>query len=491
MNAVAKTGTRGTAATRQNRNEVALVWRGHRFSYDSFRQLIDRKQQALAGLSLPSGRPVAVEADKSPGTLALIHALRTQEVPVLILPRGLGAEIRPEVAARAGASIELVDGAAGIERRELKIGDSTVPEVASRAAFILTTSGSTGIPKGVCLPESALTRFSAWARRMFDIGPGTRVLSYAPLNFDLHLLEVWATLDAGGTVVLVDTETAADPTALQRLVAEALPHVLEGVPLLYQHLASSSLGALREVRHLIVTGESTPQVLRVALAAHCPGAMFHNVYGSTETNDSFVFSCGSTDFASLVRLPIGRAIDDTEFRVVDDSGADLTTAGEGELHTSTAFAALGYTDPSLTEAAFYQRSDTAGRIHWFYRTGDMVTRDSDGVLSLAGRRDYIVKVRGVRTNLKDVEQAIESHPDVICAVACVIIEDDGVARIYAVLEASTTLSTLVLRQHLSLHLPRTAIPSRFFVSDRPLPRTTTGKPDRKATIAAMTRNGAP
>jgi acyl-coenzyme A synthetase/AMP-(fatty) acid ligase len=482
--------------TKINRDEqegaerVALVWRGQRLGHDGFRQLIHQKRAALAGLSLPPGRPVVVESNKAPGTIALIHALRQAGIPVLILPRGLGAEIRPEVAGRAGAGIELVDGAAGIERHELQIGDRVVPEAASRAAFILTTSGSTGVPKGVGLPELALTRFSAWARRTFDIGPGTRVLSYAPLNFDLSLLEVWATLDAGGTVVLVDPETAADPAALQRLVAEERPHLVEGVPLLYQQLVSAPTGILVDVRHLIVTGEATPQPLRAALARHCPGAAFHNIYGSTETNDSFVFSCGASEFASRVKLPIGQPIDDTEFRVVDEDGWDLTAAGEGELHTATAFAALGYTEAALTEAAFYRKTDADGVIHWFYRTGDMVNRDEDGALSLVGRRDHIVKVRGVRTNLKDVEQAIESHPEVVGVVACVVTEDDGVARIHAVLEASSMLSTLALRQHLSSRLPRTAIPSRFIVSTQPLPRTTTGKPDRKALIAALTHIGA-
>jgi hypothetical protein len=122
---------------------LALVWRGRRIDYASFRQLVDLKLAELTSFSLPSGRPVAVEADKSPGTMALIQALRQAEVPVLILPRGLGSEIRPKVAARAGSVIELVDGAAGIERRVLPVDDCAVPEAARHAAFILTTSGST------------------------------------------------------------------------------------------------------------------------------------------------------------------------------------------------------------------------------------------------------------------------------------------------------------------------------------------------------------
>lgn len=430
-----------------------------------------------------------VEADKSPATLALLQALRQEQIPVLILPRGLGPQLSLAVAARAGARVELRAQGDGVLRSELPIGDVEAPEAARRAALILTTSGSTGIPKGVCLPATALIRFFAWVRRTFEAGPGTRVLSYAPLNFDLSLLELWATLDAGGTVILVDAETAADPVSLQQLVAEHRPQLMEGVPLLYQQLVSAPLGTLESVRHVIVTGEATPQPLRAALAAHCPTAKFHNVYGSTETNDSFVFSCGAGEFGSLERLPIGRTIEETRFRIIDEDGAELAGAGEGELHTSTPFIALGYTDPTLTEAAFYTHSDDAG-VHRFYRTGDMVERDESGTLRLVGRRDHVVKVRGVRTNLKDVEQAIESHPEVRCAVACLVTEDDGVARLHSVVETSGSLSALDLRCHLVGRLPRSAIPSRFVISRRPLPRTTTGKPDRKSLAAYLTRDGA-
>lgn len=472
----------------------ALIWRGRSVTYRDLRDRVEAARLDLEARGLSDVGTAAVEARKDPGTIALIGAMRACGVAVLVLPRGLGAEARAAVCARAGAGIELFAGPDGVETRALS--ESPAPggppdggaarAAVEPAAFVLTTSGSTGIPKGVRLPPDAVARFSAWARDAFEIGPGVRVLSYAPLNFDLSLLEVWATLDAGGTAILVEPDQAADAAALIRLVADEAPDVLQGVPLLYKLLDQAPVGAFADARHVIVTGEHAPRSLRERMRAHFPMARFHNVYGSTETNDSFVFSCDGDVFAALERLPIGAPISGTRHRIVAEDGADLVGAGVGELHTATPFAALGYTDPALTAAAFYAREEGEARC-WYYRTGDVVERDEAGAIHLVGRRDFIVKVRGVRTNLKDVEAALEAHPDVELAVVCPVTDEAGETALHGVVQTrvGTRVSTLALRQLCAARLPRTAIPGRFTVTDRPLPRTSTGKPDRKQVAATL------
>ncbi|MBI4723815.1 MAG: AMP-binding protein, partial [Rhodomicrobium sp.] len=359
---------------------TALVWRGHRVSFETLWYLVKNTTEHINALSLPPRGVLAVSAQKSPRVIALLLALRHLYHPVLIVPEQLGAEARHGVYEHANAYAELSAGY-GTDAPQPHI--AIVNETASlnaneNVAMILTTSGSTGIPKGVRLSGSAITNFFRWAQAAFSIQPGTTVLSYAPLNFDLSLLEVWAALDAGATVVLVDADQAADAKALQKLVSQHNPDLMQGVPLLYKLLLQQPTLPFRPDAHIIVTGEPTPRELRQSLADAFPAARFHNVYGSTETNNSFMFSVSAAEFAGLANVPIGNPIAGTCYRIVNDSGEALIGLGRGELHTSTPFAALGYTDARLDDLAFYEHE---GRR--YYCTGDIAERHADGCIHLA------------------------------------------------------------------------------------------------------------
>jgi acyl-coenzyme A synthetase/AMP-(fatty) acid ligase len=194
-----------------------------------------------------------------------------------------------------------------------------------------------------------------------------------------------------------------------------------------------------------------------------PKARFHNIFGCTETNDSFIYE---VDPATLTgKMPIGRPIAGTEALVSD----------AGELLVATPFQTDGYLNSALNADTF-QVID--GRV--FYRTGDLVTRDEDGLYSLQGRADWQVKVRGVRTNLQEVEQVIAAHPEVLEAVVVPLPDEQAGVRLHAHVSRhpSSTLTSLRLRTHAGEHLPRHAIPTSVHITDVPLPRTSTGKPDR-------------
>ncbi len=349
--------------------------------------------------------------------------------------------------------------------------------------LILTTSGSTGVPKGVLLSDAGLSRFFAWGEKQFALSTGRRVFSYAPLNFDLSLLEIWAALHAGATVIAVSAREAVDGRLLRDMIREHRPHLLEGVPLLYRLLLQGADCPLPAPSDLIVTGEASSGDLRRLIAEHFPRSRCHNVYGSTETNDSFIFSTSSADFGTIDRFPIGRPIEGTRYRIVTDEGYDLEGAGVGELHTSTPFAALGYTNKERTGASFYRHDDCS-----FYRAGDVVRRDEDGALVLLGRKDLNIKVRGVRTNLRDIEIALERHPSVRAAVVSPLRDsagDGSILHASVQIDEDAPVTALALRRHCADHLPRTALPHRFTVDAAPIPRTPnpeprTPNPDGKA-----------
>ncbi|MEU1114303.1 AMP-binding protein [Streptomyces sp. NPDC005866] len=146
---------------------------------------------------------MALPAVKSPRTIAVILACLLARRPLLLPSPDLGTDVVERLYEQAGVGHVLAPGRPPAARRSPG-ADLT------GTALLLTTSGSTGLPKIVPLSGAALDRFAAWAGDAFGIGPGTTVLNYAPLNFDVCLLDVWTTLARGGRVVLVD----ADPLAV-------------------------------------------------------------------------------------------------------------------------------------------------------------------------------------------------------------------------------------------------------------------------------------
>lgn len=456
----------------------ALVNAAGSVSYHEFRGLVERFAKLLTLKTLPPSAVVAVEASKSIQTIVMVAALEHAGHPVLIVAANTAVEVKRAIYRAAGAVGEIVCDCG----EPVVLWSDVTDEFGSEPApdgiapmFILTTSGTTGVPKGVRLPSDSVRSFMEWGQAYFDIAPNRVLLSYAPLNFDLSLLEIWAALNGGATVLLVDGAQAADGHSIRSLVRAHMPHLIQGVPLLFRLLQEEPETTFPFVTDAIITGEAAPLALREAMVRAFPNARFHNVYGATETNDSFIFSLQAATFGSLETLPIGEPIASTWYKIVDDENRVVEGAGVGELHTATPFAALGYTNAQLTERSFYTDGD-----HAFYRTGDLVERDREGAIRVLGRRDLVVKVKGVRTNLRDVEIALEKHPGVQSAVVCPLQDAVGTAILHAVVQLEEPVSSLALRQHCAATLPRSAIPSRFTVGANPLPRTSTGKPDRNA-----------
>lgn len=446
----------------------ALGWHGRWVSYA---ELADLTRQAGVRTEQWGPGPVAVVSKKSPETLALVLACVLAGRPVLLPSPDLGRRALDLLVDQVGCQRVATVTGAGIESRAVQ-GPDPHP-VGATARFLLTTSGSTGVPKIVPLPAEATERFVRWATARFGLGPGVTVLNYAPLNFDLCLLDIWATLGSGGCVALVDSDHAVNPRHLVGLFETSEIHVVQAVPMFFRILTEAA-GTARYpgVRHLILTGDHTPRRLRSLLPERFPHARFHNIYGCTETNDSFLHSFDAATAAGREVLPLGRPLPGVVARVVTD-GVDLVGPGSGELWVSTPFQTPGYLHGG--EERFVREPD--GRT--YFRTGDMVRREQDGELSLVGRTDFQVKVRGVRVNIEEVERVISEHADV--AEVGVVAIPDAMAgnQLHAVVRrGSGRLTGLRLRQHCAARLARAAIPSTIHIVDTPLPMTSTGKVNR-------------
>jgi acyl-coenzyme A synthetase/AMP-(fatty) acid ligase len=461
-------------------DDPALLWRGAAVTY---RELAAGMRAGAGWVADAAPGPVGVAAEKSPGAvmfvLGCLAAGRTVVLPSPALPDDTLTTLFDRAGCGAVATATHVATA-------LEQGEDAAPALvdAGRTSFMLTTSGSTGVPKLVPLTAGAVERFAHWVHEVFDVGPGRRVLNYAPLNFDLCLFEIWATLRHGGCVVLVDPANAADGGALADLLDTAAPHVVQAVPLFYQLVADAAGDArtLSSVAHVIVTGDALNPARLATLRALFTGARFHNIYGCTETNDSFRYELRPGDEARAA-LPLGEPLPGVRADLVSD-GELLTGPGTGELVVRTPFQSAGYHDPAARERAFGPHPVVPDGLPHF-RTGDLVRREENGELFLAGRADFRVKVRGQQVYLQHVEEVLLASADVVEAAAVAVPDEQAGKRLHVVVRRrdGSRLNSLVLRKYLAERLPPAAIPSTLHIGQEPLPRTSTGKVDRHVLVA--------
>jgi len=481
----------------------ALVWRGEPVSY---RELHDRALRARAELSGADigAAPIGVRCSKSPDSIALVLACLMDQRSFLLPATTLPEHTLQELFRRAGCarvvtvpgssgrySWVATPGADGIRRGRVAADRvrsfSPDPEAVT---FMLTTSGSTGLPKIVPLSEGAVDRFTDWAGGQFELGAGRAVLNFSPLSFDLCLLDIWATLKHGGCVVLVEPARATSGKYLRDLLTSHEVELVQAVPLFYQLLTQAhrdNAGGFASVRHVIVTGDSIAPQCLAQLPGLFPHARLYNLYGCTETNDSLLHEIDPTE-APTGALPLGSPLPGVWTLLVNEDGTIRNGPGTGELYVSTPFQTSCYLDLPYHESRFVAHPDGADALRYF-RTGDLVHRHENGSLTLEGRTDFQVKVRGVRTNIEDVERILGTHPDI--AEVAVVAVPDLVAGHFLHAEIrrvpGSALTSLSLRQFCADQLPQTAIPSTFHITDDPLPRTSTGKVDRHLTARLRSR----
>ncbi|HYG67616.1 MAG TPA: AMP-binding protein, partial [Anaeromyxobacteraceae bacterium] len=350
-------------------------------------------------------------------------------------------------------------------------------------AYVLYTSGSTGAPKGVVHTHRSGVSFVEWVRAKFAIRPDDVFSSHAPFHFDLSISDLFASLGSGASVRLL----SATEGMLPRYLVEGLDRwgitVWYSVPsILVQLLETGGLEARppARLRVLFFAGEvfPTPQLRRLRRAL--PRVRLVNLFGPTETNVCTSYEVPPELPDALdAPIPIGFGCENLETFVVDDAGAEVTTPGvEGTLWAKGDNVMAGYwNDPERT--ATMLKPDPRGRVGLACCTGDRVRIRPDGAYEFRGRRDHMVKTRGHRVELGEIEAVLASHPAVREAVAVPLPDPALGNRIVAsvVPRAGANLDVRALRAYLGGRLPNYMIPASFEVREE-LPRTSTGKADR-------------
>ncbi|MEV4641255.1 amino acid adenylation domain-containing protein [Actinoplanes sp. NPDC049548] len=334
-------------------------------------------------------------------------------------------------------------------------------------AYLIYTSGTTGRPKGVMIPHRAISNLVEGDIAEFGLGPGDRVAQGSSPAYDSSVEEVWLALSAGGTVVVLDEQTARlGPDLVGWLRTERIT-VLCPPPTLLRATGCSDPGReLPELRLLYVGGEALPEDVAERWA---PGRRMVNGYGPTECT----VTCVREDIVPGRPVAIGRPVPGTVAYVLDEQLQPVPPGEGGELCMGGAGLALGYRNqPDETRAKFVEHP-TFGRL---YRTGDLVSAAPDGTLFYHGRIDTQVKLRGYRVELEAIEACLVRCPGVREA-ACRV-EGTGAGEALTAHVVPADPASLPdpddLKARLQAALPAYMVPS-FFALAHELPRSAGGK----------------
>lgn len=354
-----------------------------------------------------------------------------------------------------------------------------VPVDREAPAYILYTSGSTGRPKGVVLSHRAALGFIDWSIATFAPTPDDRMTSHAPFHFDLSTFDLFVTLVSGASVRLLrSTEVMLAPW-LAKKVSEWGITVWYSVPsALISMMEQGELAKLGwpTARVVLFAGEVFPTPPLRDLRRALPHARLFNLYGPTETNVCTYYEVPDIADGETRPIPIGRVCENLFGSILGDDGREVARGEEGDLWIGGDNLLTAYwNDPELTDRK--TRLDPRGAR--LYNTGDRVREEADRNLTFLGRRDHMVKVRGYRVEMGEIESALHAHPAVAEAAVVALPEPEAGHRLEAYLspKRDAALDENALRTHLKDYVPLYMVPERIHILDA-LPRTSTGKIDR-------------
>lgn len=438
---------------------------------------IDSKQPGMRAAAIASDCAISALAATSSGASALL-GLVAGPAPGFVLVVDDG----PRPLNLGCPSLSLAEATA-----DSQAADPRVPVIDQDLAYVLYTSGSTGTPKGVMLTHRNALTFVEWCAATVGIGPDDRISNHAPLHFDLSVMDLYLSALGGATLVLVDEEESYFGSALARFLREERITVWYSVPsalMLITRLAGADADPFPDLRAVAFAGEVYPTRRLRELRAMLPRAALWNLYGPTETNVCTYWRVDQVPEDDQA-IPIGRACENYEVFALREDGSLACVGEDGELFVRGSGVMKGYWGrPDLTAEVLVPNPLPGRPPDLVYRTGDLARLRPDGCYDFLGRRDHQVKTRGYRVELGEVEARLNSHPGLQAAVAVAVPHQEwGTAIVAVVVPASGyVLSALEVRRHVAELLPRYMVPARVEIVSA-LPRTSTGKVDRRRVIA--------
>jgi amino acid adenylation domain-containing protein len=449
---------------------IAVTGDGATVDYATLNVAANRIAHFLRSLSLAPETPVGLPADRSWQMIAGLLGIVKAGLAYVPLDLEQPAARLARMQAICGHQLDLqADYSAFPAHNPPPCGSE------SAIAYVIFTSGSTGEPKGVCVPQRAVTRLVCQSNYL-EFRPEDGVAQAAAPTFDAAVFEIWGALLNGARLVIIPREALLSPPELGRTItSQQITIMLLTTPLFHQ-IAAEAPAIFRPLRYLFFGGDAADAKLVGKVFAAGKPAHLINAYGPTENGViSTIFEVAEVPENEL---PIGQAIANTDVFLLNPESQLVPDGVVAEICVGGAGLATGYYgQPELTAAVFI---DWRGKK--LYRTGDLARRRSDGNLVFIGRRDHQIKHRGFRIELAEVEAALRQIEGVDDAVA---IYDQG--RLFAC--ASTALNEEALTAAARQLLPDYMLPQPLIPLLK-LPLNGSGKVDRK-TVLKCAQNWQP
>lgn len=343
--------------------------------------------------------------------------------------------------------------------------------------YVLFTSGSTGIPKGVSICHRSVIDYIDWVTEEFHITKEDSFGNQAPFYFDNSILDIYSTIKTGATLYIIPRKLFFQPVPLLEYIRENKINTIFWVPSAL--MVVSKLKAFRNVdlsdtlKRVLFCGEVMPNKQLNIWRKFLPDVTYSNLYGPTEITDACTFYTVDREFSDDESLPIGKPMKNTDILVLNDKDELVKGDEIGELCVRGTSLAMGYyNNPEKTSAAFVQNPLNKAVPEIIYRTGDLVKYNEFGELLYLSRKDFQIKHLGHRIELGEIETAASSIEEI---TLCCCLYDDKKQKI--VLFMDSDLDKEYVKEKLLLSIPEYMIPGKYiYVEDMPI--NANGKIDR-------------
>ena len=365
----------------------------------------------------------------------------------------------------------------------LKKFQALVPDIkilGSDLAYIMYTSGTTGFPKGIMHTHYSGLSYAKLSKAIYNITDADVVANHSPLHFDMSTLGYLTAPLAGAKCIILGKQYSVLSASLSQLIEQEKITVWYSVPLVLQQLLERGDLTNRDfssLRWVLYGGEPFPVHQLNQFMEHCPNAFFSNVYGPAEVNQCTFYN-QKGKVKKYESVPLGVVWSDTEHLILDGNGVKVKQGEVGELliHSSTMM--YGYfNNQQRTQKSILEVESTSGLKKKFYKTGDLVKEDDDGLLHFIGRKDRQIKTRGHRLELNEIEETILRYDETKQA-ACYSYKINGINEIFVTVVLQSGALLEELEQKIRKTLPKYSIP-KLILETRKLPRTSAGKVDYK------------
>ncbi|MEG4918091.1 non-ribosomal peptide synthetase [Microcoleus sp. B7-D4] len=480
--------------------KIALVMEDRKLTYSAVNNRANQLANALRLLGVGLETPVGICLRRSPeAVVAILGILKAGGAYVPIDPDF--PEARKEyIIADSGCGVLITEKSLLnsfspfkgqillVDDESLLQQDSSNPNIAvspDALMYILYTSGSTGTPKGVCGIHLATVNRCIWMWNQYPFTSDAVCCHKTTLNFVDSVWEIFGPLLKGVKVVILPHSSNANPQEMIDFLEDAKVTRIILVPSLLQALLNTrpDLGeSLQALKIWTVSGERLTRNLLEKFRARVPHGILLNLYGSTEVAGDITWAEFAGDIGNLEPdVPIGQPILNAEIHILDENLHPVAPGDVGELWAGGAVLARGYhKKPQETKARFIPNPFSGNGI--LFKTGDLVTRDKNGVIYYIGRVDNQVKIRGFRVELEEIEKVLARfHPE-ISNVTVIVQQNEEVletTQLVAFVVSSTVINVDAIKQYALSQLAHYMVPTRIIAVDE-LPLTPNGKVDRQA-----------